>query len=194
MKYNLSEITEIIRNRRSIAPEHYSDRAVHPEIISNILTNATWAPTHGMNQPWHFQVYREQALRELAVSIPMLYKDFVPKEQFSQAKFDKLKARFEQISAVIFICMKRNEPNRIPEIEDIEAVACAVQNMMLTCTAYGLGCFWSSPGFVYSDAMKTLLGLEQSDKCLGLFYLGYPTIDWPQSHRRPLEYHTEWKV
>lgn len=192
MKYNLSEVTEIIRNRRSIAPEHYTDRAVHPEIIKHILTNGTWAPTHGMNQPWFFHVFREDGLKRLSRDLPEMYADWVPGDKFSQAKKDKLQRRFETISAAVFICMKRDMSSRIPEIEDVEAVACAVQNMSLTATAYGLGCFWSSPGFVYTPEMNAYLGLEDSDKCLGIFYMGYPGIEWPQSHRRPLEYHTAW--
>ena len=191
MRYNLSEITEVIRNRRSIKPEFFSDRKVHPEIISNLLTNAIWAPTHGMNQPWHFKVYREAGLKQLGDKLPELYQEHAG-EKFSLAKKEKLAARFDKVSAVVVVCMKRDPATRIPEIEDIEAVACAVQNMFLTATAYGLGAFWSSPGFIYTDQMCDFLKLEQGDRCLGLFYLGYPTIDWPKSHRRPLEYHTEW--
>ena len=80
----------------------------------------------------------------------------------------------------------------IPEIENISAVACAVQNMYLTCTAYGLGSYWSSPKYIYSEEMKEFLGLGEDDKCLGLFYMGYPEGEWPKSHRKPLEYVTEW--
>lgn len=191
MKYNLSEITEVIRNRRSIKPELFSDRKVHPEIIANLLTNATWAPTHGMNQPWHFKVYREAGLEKLGHHLPDMYQAHAG-ASFSPAKKEKLAARFRTVSAVVVVCMKRDPASRIPEIEDIEAVACSVQNMFLTATAYGLGAFWSSPGFIYSEAMKAFLNLDEADRCLGLFYLGYPTMDWPKSHRRPLEYHTEW--
>ena len=48
-------------------------------------------------------------------------------------------------SAIIAVSMKRDVTEKIPEIEEIEAVACAIQNMLLTATAYGLGTFWSSP-------------------------------------------------
>ena len=34
--------------------------------------------------------------------------------------------------------------------------------------------------------------LEEIDKCLGLFYIGYPSIDWPTAHRKPLEFNTKW--
>ena len=79
-----------------------------------------------------------------------------------------------------------------PEIEEIEAVACAIQNLHLSCTAYGLGGFWSTPKLIYTSQMNEFLALGEKDKCLGLFYIGYPSIDWPSAHRKPLEYNTEW--
>ena len=42
-------------------------------------------------------------------------------------------------SHIIAIVMKRSAKKGIPEIEDIEAVSCAVQNIYLSVTAYGLG-------------------------------------------------------
>ena len=64
--------------------------------------------------------------------------------------------------------------------------------MHLLASAYGLGAFWSTPKLIYSQEMKTFLGLDESDSCLGLFYLGYPAIEWPKAHRKPLEYTTKW--
>ena len=97
-------------------------------------------------------------------------------------------------SAVIAVCMERQPEEKILEIEEVEAVACAIQNMHLTCTAYGLGGFWSTPKLIYTPQMNAYLNLGEKDKCLGLFYVGYPEIEWPKAHRRPLDYTTEWKV
>jgi nitroreductase len=65
--------------------------------------------------------------------------------------------------------------------------------MHLTCTAYGIGGFWSTPKLIYHAKMNEFLGFSEKDKCLGLFYLGYPAFEWPESHRKPLEYNTEWR-
>lgn len=192
MRYNLSEVNEIIRNRRSISPENYSSRKVHREIVENILTNATWAPNHGMTQPWRFKVFIGDGMKKLADFFPRLYKEVTPEDKFSQRKFDKITNRMNTLNVVVAICMERDPSGKIPEIEEIEAVACGVQNMYLSCTAYGIGGFWSSPKFVYTDQMKDFLGLGEDDRCLGLFYMGYPEGDWPESHRKPLEYVTEW--
>ncbi|MFI5204848.1 MAG: nitroreductase [Flavobacteriales bacterium] len=192
MKYNLSEITEVIRNRRTIYPEDYSDRKVQREMVEKMLGNAIWAPTHGMTQPWRFKVFMNDALPRLADTMQALYKKTSSPEKFKQAKYERLHQRYTKASVVIAVCMARQEEEKIPEIEEIEAVACAVQNMHLTCTAYGLGAYWSTGGATYSNEMKEFLSLRKNDKCLGFFLVGYPSGDWPLSHRKPLEYVTEW--
>ena len=192
MRYNLSEITEIIRNRRTIYPEQFSDRKVHKEQIELILQNAQWAPTHGNTQPWRFHVFMDQSKERLSQFLGTTYLALTPKELQNDAKLAKLMRRPILSSAVIAVSMSRQKEKKIPEIEEVEAVACAIQNMHLTCTAYDIGLFWSTPKLIYSKEMNDFLGLSEEDKCLGLIYLGYPNIEWPESHRIPLEYHTQW--
>lgn len=112
---------------------------------------------------------------------------------FSQRIFDKLKKRGETVTAMVVVGMIPDPKGRIREIEEIEAVACSVQNMFLTCTAYGLGAFWSSPDFMYSDEFRDYVGFPEGGKVLGMFYIGYPEGEWPQAHRKPLEYVTRWE-
>lgn len=192
MRFNLSEITEVIRERRTIYPEQYSERKVHKEQIDLILNNALWAPTHGNTQPWRFKVFMEEGREKLSSFLAETYLKLTPEEAQNDQKLAKLLTRPKMASAVIAVCMERQPEEKIAEIEEIEAVACAVQNMHLTCTAYGLGGFWASPKLIYTTEMNEFLGLGEKDKCLGLFYIGYPSIDWPKAHRKPLEYVTEW--
>lgn len=192
MKYNLSEITEVIRNRRSITPEKFSARKVHREQIELMLNNAIWAPTHGMTQPWRFRVFLDEGMDVLRTFIPELYQNTTPPEKFSQAKFDRMALRLQRSTAVIAVCMHRDPTGKIDEVEEIEAVACAAQNLMLTATAYGLGTFWSTPKLLSHPDCLHLFELNGGDRCLGLIYVGYPEGDWPEQHRRPLEYVTTW--
>jgi nitroreductase len=192
MKFNLSEITELIRFRRTIYPEQFSQRKVHKEQIELILNNALWAPTHGNTQPWRFKVFMEDGRNRLSDFLGKAYSEIIPLEKQSELKRAKLEKRPLMASAIIAVCMKRQETEKIAEIEEIEAVACAVQNMHLTCTAYGLGGFWSTPSLIYHEQMNAFLNLDPKDKCIGLFYIGYPAVEWPKGQRRPLEYMTEW--
>lgn len=193
MKYNLSEITEVIQNRRTIYPEQYSQRKVHKEIVEDVLNNAIWAPTHGKTQPWRFTVFMDQSKEELSNFLAQLYQEKFKGDSFNEMKFNKLKNRPLKASVAVAIVMTPDPNNRIMEMEEIEAVACAVQNMHLTCTAYGIGGFWSTPKLVYTQEMNDFLDLGEKDKCLGIFYMGYPDIDWPKGQRKPIEYLTNWK-
>lgn len=192
MKYNLSEITQLIKDRRTIYPKDFSDRKVFKEQIEVLLNNAIWAPSHKLTQPWRFKVFMENGKNHLAEFMSDLYLKLTPLEKQNPEKLAKIKMRIKKSSAVIVICMKRDEEERLPEIEEVESVACAVQNMLLTCTAYGLAGFWSTPKIVYSEEIKDFLDLKTKDKCLGLFYLGYPGENWPRSRRKPIEYVTDW--
>lgn len=192
MRFNLSEVNDLIRNRRTIYPEQYSDRKVHREQLEVILNNAQWAPNHGNTQPWRFKVFTEDARHKLSDFLSKTYLELTPREEQNDAKLAKMLKRPMLASAVIAVCMERQPEEKILEIEEVEAVACAIQNMHLTCTAYGLGGFWSTPKLIYHAKTNEFLGLKEKDKCLGLFYIGYPSIEWPTAHRRPLEYTTEW--
>jgi nitroreductase len=192
MRYNLSEITNVIKDRRTIYPEQYSDRKVHKEIAKEILENAIWAPTHGKTEPWRFTVFMGDSLTKLSTFLSDLYSEKINEEDFNEMKFNKLKNRPLKSSVVIAINMTPDPKGKIPEIEEIEAIACAVQNMHLTCTAYGIGGFWSTPKLINLSETNTFLNLKEGEKCLGLFYMGYPSIDWPKGHRKPLEYVTTW--
>lgn len=192
MKYNLSEITEVIKNRRTIYPEFFSKRKVHKEMVENLLNNAIWAPNHGQTQPWRFSIFMNKGLEKLSEFQSNLYQEKFTGEKFNEIKYDKLKTRPLKTSVVIAICMTPDPKGKIKEIEEVEAVACAVQNIMLSATAYGLGVYWSSGGVTYLDETKVFLGLNENDKCLGFLYLGYPENEWPKSQRRPIEYVTKW--
>jgi nitroreductase len=193
MKYNLSEISEVIRNRRTIYPEDYSSRKVHEEIVRNVLTNGTWAPTHGMTQPWRFTVFSENGRQKLADFLSDLYAKVNTGDKYKPSKHDRMKTRPLAASVIVAVSMARDPERRIPELEEIEAVACCIQNMALTATAYGIGSFWATPGIIARAEMNEFLGLGPEDRCLGLFYMGYPSNpEWPRSHRKPLEFMTQF--
>lgn len=168
-------INEIIKNRRSIYPAQYSGQKVEDAVILQMLENANWAPTHKLTQPWHFVVFTGKGLQTLADFQSNLYKEVsTANGKFSEMTFQKLQSNPLLASHIIAICMKRDESERVPEVEEVAAVACAVQNMYLTATAYGIGCYWGSGGVTYMEEAKPFFGLGPKDKLLGFLYIGTP--------------------
>lgn len=190
--YNTQEINQLIRNRRSVFPRQYSGNKIAKSVIEQILENANWAPTHGKTEPWRFFVFAEDGLQKFADFQADAYKNSTAPEKFSQEKYDKMKADPLKASHIIAVAMQRQKTEKIPEIEEIEAVACAVQNMYLTATAYGVGAYWSSGGITYMEETKEFFGLGEKDKLLGFFYIGEIAGAIPDVGRTPIEEKTAW--
>ncbi|MEN7549002.1 nitroreductase [Rapidithrix thailandica] len=190
--FDIEQINKLIQSRRSVFPKQYSDRKVEKYIIDQLLENANWAPNHGKTEPWRFFVFTGAALEKLGKYQAEVYKQSTPVENFLQAKYEKLLTNPSKASHVIAIVMQRQDSERIPEIEEIEAVACAVQNMHLTATAYGVGAYWSTGGLTYTEQGKEMLGLGEKDLLLGFFYVGYPEATIPEGKRKPVEEKTTW--
>ena len=184
---NPAAITELIRHRRTIKPKFMSDRPIDEAIVQEILENANWAPTHGLTEPWRFAVFSGDARGRLAEFVATTYQAITPSEQFRQNKYEGMRVNATLAQVVIAIGMKRQSSQKISELDEMQAVACAVQNMHLTAAAYGLGAFWSTNPAAISDQMRQFVSLAENDRALGLFYLGYPAGDWPASARGPIE-------
>lgn len=192
MTYNIEEFNTLIKNRRSTYPPQYSGEKVDDKIIKQLLENANWAPTHGKTEPWRFIVFTGEGLKKLGEFQADLYEKLTSEEDFSNAKHEKLKTLPSKASHVIAICMKRQESEKLPEIEEIEAVACAVQNMYLTATAYGIGAYWSSGFVTYKEESKAFFELDKKDKLLGFFYIGNIAKPSPDGKRKSIEDKVKW--
>ena len=70
------DLNQLIRTRRSTFPDQLeAGRPVDEAIIREILINATWAPNHGKEEPWHFTVFAGEGLKKLAEFQSELYKE-----------------------------------------------------------------------------------------------------------------------
>ena len=192
MEYNPDNINHLIRNRRSVFPDQFdAGKHIPDDIIESILINATWAPTHGLNEPWHFSVYTGDGLKQLASFQSELYKQ-ESGSKFTESKYIKLQQQPLKASHIIALGMKRDANSRIPEIEDIEAVACAVQNIYLSVAAYGLGGYWTTGGITYYEKAKSFFGLGENDKLLGFFYIGYIAVPSATGKRTDVNLKAKW--
>ncbi|GAA0717565.1 hypothetical protein GCM10009430_14640 [Aquimarina litoralis] len=188
---NKEYLNQIIRERRAIFPAQYNDQPVSEELIKVLLENANWAPTHRLTEPWRFKVIRGAAKDRLGTFLSDTYTDITPEDSFSPFKHKKIKNNCSLASAIIAICMKRDDKERVPEWEEIAATSMAVQNMWLTCAAHHVGCYWSSPGFI--KYMDEFFDFEEGEKCLGFLYLGnYEDDDSISSKRSPMEDKVIW--
>lgn len=179
--------------RRSVFPASYSSEKIDEQVIRIILENATLAPTHKMTQPWRFTVFLNEGIARLAEFQSECYKTVTSANgTFREERFTGLKTKPFQSACIIAIGVKRDEKNIIPEIEEIGAVFCAVENMYLTAAAYEIGCYLSTGGVTYFEEAKSFFGLGPNDHLIGFLHLGIPKT-WPSPRpRKPVDEVTRW--
>jgi len=109
-------------------------------------------------------------------------------------KIQKLVDKISQVSHVVAICMIRDINRKYPEIEEIVATACVIENIYLSLNAFGIAGYLSTGDICYTRQMSDFLGLGSGDKCLGFFQLGYPRNDLklPLRKRIPATEKTTW--
>ena len=189
-RMNFNEINDLIRRRRAIYPKSYvPGREIARETIEQILENANWAPTHKRSQPWRFKVFHSEKSRADLGDYLLDWNEKNGNGPLSPEKRAKISENPRRSGCVIALCL-HPDPT-LPEWEEIAALACAVQNMWLTCAALGIGAYWSSPRAALEAG--EFLGLEQNEKCFGLFYMGWHELPELPGQREPILEKTTWR-
>lgn len=185
--------TETIHLRRSVYPAAYdTSHPVERDVLLQLLENACQAPTHKRTEPWRFIVFHsEESRRELGEYLSDYWKANTPPEDFSETKYRKTLENPQKAGAVIAIILQRDLQERLPEWEEMAAVAMAVQNMWLTATDLGLGAYWSTPAAALNAAQW--LQLPAGQRCLGLFYVGWPVAVPGTLPRLPVSDIATWR-
>jgi len=193
MNINTEMLNEVIQKRRSVYQQQYSGEIVPEAIIRQMLINANWAPTHKLTEPWRFVVFTGNGLKKLAEFQASLYKEVTTRDgSFREERYQKLLTQPMLSSYIIAVGMKRDEKKSVPEVEEIGAVFCAVENMYLTASAYGVGIYLSTGGITYFEEAKEFFGLHQEDKLLGFLHVGMPANKPPEGKRKPVEEKVKW--
>ncbi len=193
MKFNVEEINQLMKRRRSIFPADYTGEEVPDQAIKKMIENATYAPTHKLTEPWRFVVFKNKGLAKLAAFQSECYRQVTTRDgSFREERYKGLQTKPMQSGCIIAIGMKRDEKEGVPEVEEIGAVFCAVENMYLTAASYGLACYFSTGGVTYFDEAKAFFGLGPTDRLLGFLHIGIPKSWPPQKARRPIEKVSLW--
>jgi nitroreductase len=146
-----------------------------------------------MTEPWRFVVFKGDGLKKLAVFQSELYKKLtVADNSFKEERFQNLLTKPLLSSHIVAVGMKRDAKKSVPETEEIGAVFCAIQNMYLTATAYGVGAYLSTGGVTYFEEAKEFFGLGIEDRLIGFFHVGMPKTDPPDSRRKPIADKVKW--
>lgn len=164
----LEALGSLIRRRRtSLLVDR--ERAVPGPLVDELLELACWAPNHHRTWPWRFAVVTGDARRRLGELVAAYeVRHGASPERCARAATKYLR------SPVVLLVGQAHDPHPVHRIEDRDAVAAAVQNLLLGATAAGLASHWATGTWMDDAAVKAFAGLADDDDLVALVYLGWP--------------------
>jgi nitroreductase len=163
------EALEAILTRHSIAK--VKPDSIPREIVERILHAAVQAPNHYRVRPWRFVVLTGKSRQSLGEVLAQALKKQLPETGMQIERAKPLRA-----PVLIAVGVDKPDDPRVLEIENICAVAAAVENLLLAAHAEGLGAMWRTGSAARDPEVKKFLGFTPDQQLISFIYIGYPDM------------------
>jgi coenzyme F420-0:L-glutamate ligase/coenzyme F420-1:gamma-L-glutamate ligase len=188
----MTKLQDAIKQRRSI--RNYQPKEVPEKLVFEVLEAAGWAPSAHNSQCWRFIVLRDMKIRrDLAEQMAEawavdLKRDGVTAEE---GKRIERRDRFATAPVLILACLTMKGLRKFPDAERqgferdlaVESLGAAIQNLLLTAHAAGLGaCWYCAPAFC-KPLVRKALKIPESVEPQAFITMGYPS-EHPQAPSR----------
>jgi nitroreductase len=166
---------DAIHSQRAI--RHFKPDPVDDELIEQMLEAATRAPSAANSQPWRFIVVRD---RETKAKLGGIF------DELGQARgWAPDRTPWEDVPVLIAVCSE--SPSGQGRTLHLEAsVLPAVQNLLLTARALGLGTVLTTRWQAREDEVRPLVGLPENAQIHAIVPTGWPLDRFGRTTRRPV--------
>ena len=157
-----NEVFEVVRT--VLAVREYQDRTVPDDVLRRVLEAAQLSASASNKQPWHFVLVKEKdALRELG-------------------RLVRTGPYIASAAAAVVVAYDKAE-----DLRGISDTSRAIQSMILTAWADGVGSNWT--GFGGLEGVREKVGLPESYEVFAVLPLGYPKrpVGKGKKNRKPFD-------
>lgn len=176
------------------------------------------APSGGNLQPWHFIVIEnrkvltamEKIIEEKINDLPKILKGYIEnsdlKSSYLTYRFKKFSLFFCEAPVTIAVLVKFHdhpyvqyyvkkrglnlfEANQYMGFIDIQSVAAAIENLLLTAHSLGYGACWMSIPFMAKDELKDILKVKSPWDLIAMIPIGIQESHYssPKTKRKKIE-------
>jgi nitroreductase len=164
-----SDLAALVRRRRTSMLVD-KQRPVPHDVLRDLCELAQWAPNHKRTWPWRFAIADGDARARLGEVIA----DAMQSRGDPPEKVEKARTKYMRTPVTLVVgSAPGDSPLRTSENRD--AVAAAIQILLLAATEQGLGSYWSTCPKGANDVVAELCGFEPGTHISGLIYLGWAT-------------------
>jgi len=152
-------IAKAIQKRRTI--KQFKPDPIAEDLLLELLNIASWAPNHGLREPWRFILFVAEGKQRLIQAIN------------ESARKPKDPVKLMQVPIYLAVIIKEDERQRELE-EDMLAAGTFVQNFQLAAWEQGVGVKWLTDPYTFRPEFRASIGVQSCEKLIGLLQIGYP--------------------
>jgi nitroreductase len=163
------DLSEAIKGRRSI--RKFKKQKIPEETVTRLIEAASYAPSAGNIQPWHFIIVKNPNVKKKLV----------------EAAYHQ--THTEQAPIIIVVCADEKKSsigygNRGRTLYCLQDTAAATQNILLTAYSMGLGTCWT--GSFNEDEVRETVKAPVGVRPVVMISVGYPDVIPKQRSRKLL--------
>jgi nitroreductase len=151
---------------KRVSQAKFTDQKVNLEHILDCMDIAVYAPNHKMREPWRFILFEGKNKEKF---VDNYANEFDESLRVSQKN---LVTKVFSAPVVIAVVMPKTGQLR-DDLEDVQANAAMIQNLLLLLTESGLSTFWKTPTYIETPLFRSTLELNDHEVITGLLMVGY---------------------
>lgn len=200
-KDGTDNIWDAMYTQRAI--RYWQEKPVPRDVLEKVIEAGSKAPSGSNTQPWIFVVIDDEAQRQkIGDALNAVYeggplKEMIAEGQKSDDKTQRLMlkgaqsffSKLAKAPAIIVPCLyKLSSPTPDPgSLEAGSSIYMAVQNVMLSARALGLGTVMTTAHVLINDALRETCGIPDDAYPAALIPIGYPDANFGPTTRKPVE-------
>jgi nitroreductase len=159
------EVDEAIRGRRT--HKAYRPAPVPRQTLDELFELARWAPNHHLTNPWRFRVLGPHAL-----------------ERLKQAAGPEAASKLDRAPTLV-ACSAVQTGDEVQDDEDLLATGVAAFIVLMAAHDRGLAGYWRTPDVLRTQEGREAVGMDPTEKFVGLIHLGEPVQEQRPPEREP---------
>lgn len=158
-------------------------RPVPAETVERLCELVTWSPNHKKTWPWRFALFTDDGRAHLGDT---MVADMIEADFGDEGKRLKTRTKYLRTPALLVVGAAAHD-NAMLDLENRDAVAAGIQNLLLGATSIGLASFWSTPALTSPPRVLELCGFDATDRIVAMIYLGWANETAPAQERPTVE-------
>lgn len=175
-------LLDLLKTRRSIAPQFMTGGGPSPDELEDLLTVASRVPDHGRLAPWRFIVFEGEARQRAGDIIGEVFLANNPEADAERQAIER--GRLSRAPLVVAVVSTATPHVKIPDWEQVLSAGAVCMNLSVAARAMGFAACWLTEWFGYDPRVLAGLGIGPQERVAGFIHIGRSDMV-PNERERP---------